>query len=330
MFKKGDASGSFFGDWLYEQVLGDRPHLLRDLIRLVDFEFVNETCAPFYPEETGRPPYEPALMFKIVLLQFLYRLSDRQVEEAVTYNLLYKWFLGLAADEQPPDHTALCRFRARLGPEQFLALFNHVVAAARQQGLISDELHVLDSTDMAARVDLFRLKDTCQEDDEDQTYVDRHSPDPDARFGRKTPTKGFYGYKLHLAEDATSQLITAVHITPGNAPDGAQVPALVTGRPTEVVADKGYDWPQNHHWLRRHRIISGIIRKQPGRGRPRRSRRLRPMVERKFAELTVHHGLAQCRYWGLAKTTIQAVMTAFVVNCKRLVRLLSPVGSTAA
>ncbi len=88
MFKKGGANGSFFGDWLYEQILGDRPHLLRDLSRLVDFEFVNEECAPLYCDESGRPPYEPALLFTIVFLQFLSNLSDREVEDAVTYYLL--------------------------------------------------------------------------------------------------------------------------------------------------------------------------------------------------------------------------------------------------
>jgi IS5 family transposase len=329
MFKKGGADGFFFGDWLYAQVLGDRPHLLRDLSRLVDFKFVNDECAPLYRDETGRPPYEPALMIKIEFLQFLYNLSDREVEEAVTYNLLYKWFLGLAADERPPDHTALCRFRARLGPERFQALFDRIVTEARQQDLVTDALQILDSTDVAARVDLFRLKETCQDGPDDQTYVDRHSPDPDARFGRKTPTKGFYGYQAHLAEDAGSELITAVHVTPGNAPDGAQLPRLVTGAPTEVVADKGYDWPQNHQWLWRRRILSGIIRKQPGPGRPRQSPRLRPIIERKCAELTVRHRLARCRYWDLANTMIQAIMTAFVVNCKRLMRLLSPSWSPA-
>ena len=90
MFKQGGAADSFFGNWLYEQIMGDRPHLLRDLVRVVDFDFVNTECAPLYAEETGRPPYEPALMFKMVCLQFLYNLSDRQVEEAVTFNLLYK------------------------------------------------------------------------------------------------------------------------------------------------------------------------------------------------------------------------------------------------
>lgn len=319
MFKQGGAADSFFGKGLYEQIMGDRPHLLRDLVQVVGFEFVNTECAPLDAEETGRPPYEPALTFQLVCLQLLYNLSDRQVEEAATDNLLYTWFLRLAADERSPDHTALCRFRARLGPDRFLPLFNRIVAEARRHGLNTDALHVLDSTDIAARVDLFRLKDEHQDDDSDQTYVDRHSPDPDARFGRKTPTKGFDGYKLHMAEDAASEVITA-----GHEPDGAQVPHLITGRPTEAVADKGDDWPQNHRWLQQHHILSGIIRKRPSPGRPRRSRGVRPMIERTCAELTVHHRLAQARYRSLAKVTIQAVMTAFVVNCKRLVRLLSP------
>ncbi len=222
--QKGGADGSFFGDWLYAQILGDRPHLRRDLHRLVDFEFVNEECAPLDDDETGRPPYEPALMFKIVFLQFLYHLSDRAVEDAVTYNLLYQWFLGLAAEERPPDHTALCHFRARLGPERFQALLNRIVAEARQHGLVTDTLQILDRTDVAARVDLFRLKTPCQDGPEDQTSGDRHSPDPDARFGRKTPTKGFSGYKAHLAEDAGRELITAVHVPPATSPMGPSCP----------------------------------------------------------------------------------------------------------
>ncbi len=56
---------------------------------------------------------------------------------------------------------------------------------------MTDALYILDSPDVAARVDVFRLTDTFQDGPDDQTYGDRHSPDPEARFGRKTPTKGF-------------------------------------------------------------------------------------------------------------------------------------------
>src|SRR5271157_2277262 len=106
----------------------------------------------------GRDPWDPVLMFKMVFLQFLYDLSDRDIEEQAAFNLVYKWFLGLSTEELPPDHTVLCRFRQRLGPEGFETLFNQVVEQARNRGFITDRLHIIDSTHIIARVDLFRLK----------------------------------------------------------------------------------------------------------------------------------------------------------------------------
>ncbi len=76
----------------------------------------------------------------------------------LNHSLSNRWFLGLSAEEFPPDHTTLCRFRQRLGAEGFQRLFNQVVEQAREKGLVSDRLHILDATHMAAKVDLFRLK----------------------------------------------------------------------------------------------------------------------------------------------------------------------------
>jgi hypothetical protein len=55
---------------------------------------------------------------------------------------------------------------------------------------------------MTAKVDLFRLKREYRDGDDDYHYVDRKSPDPKARFGHKSPKKGFYGYKSHMVQDA--------------------------------------------------------------------------------------------------------------------------------
>ena len=60
---------------------------------------------------------------------------------------------------------------------------------------------------MTAKVDLFPLKQEHRDDDDDDHYVDRNSPEPDARFGRKTPKKGFYGYRSHVVQDADSELL---------------------------------------------------------------------------------------------------------------------------
>jgi IS5 family transposase len=56
-----------------------------------------------------------------------------------------------------------------------------------------------------------------------------------------------------------------------------------------------------------------------GRANPG-SVRERPRIERKFAEQKRYHGLRQACYWGLAKVTIQALLTCLVVNCKRMAK----------
>ena len=58
----------------------------------------------------GRPAYNPLLMFKAVLLQALYGLSDAELEEAVSDRLSFRRFVGLALQDAVPDHTTLCRF----------------------------------------------------------------------------------------------------------------------------------------------------------------------------------------------------------------------------
>ncbi len=63
------------------------------------------------PGETGRPPYEPVSMFKALLLQQWYGLSDPGLEEALLDRVSFRRFCGFALDAQTPDETTLCRFR---------------------------------------------------------------------------------------------------------------------------------------------------------------------------------------------------------------------------
>ena len=236
--------------------------------------------------------------------------------------MLFKSFLGLSAEELPPDHTVLCRFRQRLGAAGFQRLFNQVVEQARAQGLVSDRLHIIDATHMTAKVDLFRLKQEHQDGDDDDHYVDRSSPDPDARFGRKSPQKGFYGYKSHMVQDADSEFLVQAATTPGNVPDGAVLSQVAQSQAQEMTGDKAYDSKTNRTHLAELGVACGLIPRRRGPGRPRNSWRERPKIERKFAECKQFHGLRQARYWGLEKVTIQTLMVALVVNLKRWVTLL--------
>jgi transposase len=143
---------------------------LKRLDELIDFGFVHRVCRVCYAREVGRPAASPVMLFKMVLLQFLYDISDRRIVEEVRYHMAFKWFCGLEADGEPPHPTTLAHFRARLGPERFARIHNRIVRLAREEGLVSDRLSVVDATHVEARMNSYKV------DDEDP-------PDPDARRG---------------------------------------------------------------------------------------------------------------------------------------------------
>jgi len=318
------TQSSFFG-MIYDELVPPE-HLLRRIAATVDFAFVSELVGDCYCPDTGRPSWDPLVLFKVVFVQFLYDLSDREVEEEVNLHLACKWFVGLQPEEKAPDHTVLCRFRSRLGAEKFQAIFNQIIAQARDAGLVHDRLRIIDATDLQAKVDLFRLPPPPPGTPPSEAPG---SPDPDARFGRKSAKKSFYGYKEHIAIDADSELITAVEVTPGNVADSEVFEPLVDPQAQEVTADKGYDTNANHQKLKDRGQRSSIILKNNrtapqviGQANPN-SQRERPGMERKFAEQKRYHGLGVARYWGLVKVTVQALLTCMVVNCKRMVKLMN-------
>jgi len=64
----------------------------------------------------------------------------------VNLHLACKWFAGLMPEEAAPDHTTVCRFRAKLGPEKFQEIFNGIIQQAHVAGLVHDRLRIIDAT----------------------------------------------------------------------------------------------------------------------------------------------------------------------------------------
>ena len=320
MLRAKSSQLSFYGNHIYDRVI-PKDHFLKLLNKAVDFFFVSELCRDAYTPDFGRPAYGPEMMFKMIFLQFLYNVSDRRIEEEVNFNLVLRWFTGLAIDESPPDASSLTRFRDRLGEKLFTNIFNQIVEIAREKGLVSDRLSIVDSTNVKAKVDTFKVRDNPDA-----------SPDKDARYGYKGKEKPFFGYKAHASIDSDSELITKLDTTSGNTHDGKEFPKVVDTQSRMTTADKAYDSNQNHRLLKRKRTTSAIIIKK-NRKSPRlrkhqmkpeiiAAQRERPKIERKFAELKRFHGLKEARYWGLAKMAIQFTMTAIACNLKRIVKLL--------
>jgi IS5 family transposase len=320
---------SFFGT-IYDALI-PKDHLLQRIHQAVDFRFVAPLVADCYCPDNGRKSWDPVILFKMVFLQFLYDLSDREIEDQVNLHLACKWFVGLMPEETAPDHTRLSNFRVRLGAEKFQDIFNEIVESAKRAGLVHDRLRIIDATHIEAKVDLFRLKreeEKKPEEKREEKYVDKNSPDADARFGHKTKKKSFYGYKEHIAVDADSEIITAVKVTPGNVADGDLFKDLVDKEAREATADKAYDTDENHGHLKGNGQKSSIIVKKNRTDEnivgqaDKASQKERPKIEHKFGEQKKYHGIRRARYWGLFKVKIQVLLTCIVVNCKKIAKLI--------
>ena len=102
------GNSSFFGEYLYDQVV-PADHFLRQLKRIIPWERFTQKLIRLYKGGgvVGRPPFDPALVLKVELIAYLYNLTERQVEVYINENLPAKYFVGLAVDQQAPDHSTV-------------------------------------------------------------------------------------------------------------------------------------------------------------------------------------------------------------------------------
>lgn len=154
---KETSFDSFFGNFLYEQKV-PRDHFLRQVNEVVDWDRFTPKLLSYYPGkgEVGQAPYNPVLVLKMLLLSYLYSISERQVEVLANDSLSVAYFLGLGADERAPDHATLTLFKNRLleagGQKAYQELFEVVIRQAQEKGIKFGKLQIVDSVHVVADV----------------------------------------------------------------------------------------------------------------------------------------------------------------------------------
>jgi IS5 family transposase len=277
-------------------------------------------------EETlGRPGWSPLLLFKALLLQSLYGLSDRELEEALRDRLSFRRFIGVSLDSAVPDHTVLNRFRNELVAAGLLEkLFGELDRQLEKAGMILKRGTMLDATliqTAAARPPMGG-----GDDEEGEEAVD-----PDAAFTRRAGKAGsHYGYKAHVGVDEGSGLIRSVLTTPANVNDTVPADLLIRWDEKAVLGDAAYHTRAREKALRERGIKARLCRR-PNKHHPELPARLkrynrliarrRAAVETTFATLKRRMGLTVIRYAGLAKASGQVLMAAIAFNLLRWTRL---------
>ncbi|TVY07165.1 transposase [Paenibacillus cremeus] len=88
-----------------------QDHLLRAIRKKLDFTFIYEKVQHLY-SPFGRRSIDPVLLMKMLLIGYLFGIpSERKLEQEITVNLAYRWFLGLDLGEAVPDHSTLSQNR---------------------------------------------------------------------------------------------------------------------------------------------------------------------------------------------------------------------------
>lgn len=236
---KDTGLDSFFGHFLYEHKV-PKGHFLRKLDEVIDWSRFSKRLLSHYQGkgEVGQAPYSPVLILKMLLLSYLYNVSERQVEVLSNDSLSVSCFLGLGADDGAPDHSTLTLFKNRLlergGRRAYEELFDEIIATAGEKGVKFGPIQVVDSVHVIADVNVSK--------DEGRRNKVEKPRDPDARWGAKgnrvlpgkdgpqRKTEYYYGYKDQVSLNASTELVTSV--TPGRADD-------YDGAPVEETRGKG-------------------------------------------------------------------------------------------
>ena len=137
---------------IYDLIIS-KENLLRQILNLIDFEFVYDELKDKYSETMGRNAINPIVMFKYLLLKQIYKLSDVGVVERAMVDMSFKYFLGLSPEDGVIEASSLTKFRRlRLKDINLLDLLIEKTAEiALEKGIIKSKTIIVDSTHTGAR-----------------------------------------------------------------------------------------------------------------------------------------------------------------------------------
>lgn len=295
---------------------------LEAIAEQIDWSAVERVLAGLRRGRMGPPSYPPLLMFKALLLQQWYGLSDPGLEEALCDRMSFRRFVGLAGDQGAPDHATLWRFRQALARSELdRAAFEAVTAELDQRGLIVRQGTLIDASLVTAQS---RPPTPPADLEAGASRLVKSEREPDADWTRRGSRRVF-GYKVHLAVDKGSGLVRRMMLTGASVNDTVPADDLMLGDEKEVWADKAYDSHARRARLKALRVKNRICRRgnkhhDPSPWSQKRNRaiaRIRGRVETVFAILKRHYGHSRARYLTLPRNQTDFTLACIAINLRR-------------
>lgn len=305
---------------------------LRKKVNWLIFKTILENAFRHDPNGAGgRPRYDLILMFKILVLQKLYNLSDEQMEYQILDRLSFMRFLELELQDDVPDQNTIWNFREMLTrKEKIKTLFNKFNDHLKDKGLIAQDGMIVDASFIEVPI---------QRNNRDDNQVIKNGKIPeewsekklshkdvDARWTKKND-ESYYGYKNHVKANNRTKLIEEYSITDASVHDSLMLFSLlkVSDRMRKLWADSAYFSAWIQQQLEKHEIIS-LIHEKGYRGKPLTKKQMRDnhnkskvrvLVEHIFGHMEIAMGGMKIRSIGIKRAMTNIGLMNLAYNISR-------------
>jgi len=287
--------------------------------------------------KAGRKPIDALVMFRMLILQSLYNLSDDQAEYQVRDRYSFTRFLKLGIEDRIPDGTTLWLFREKLAKTGLIErLFEQFGRHLEAKGYIARAGQMVDATIVAVP----KQRNTREENEAvkagqtpegwEQQPAKNRQKDKDARWTKKHG-KSFFGYKNHVNADARHKLIRGYDVTDASVHDSQKLDDLLNTANTsrDVYADSAYSSTETETRLDkrgfRSRIHSRASRNHPLSDAQveanRKKSKVRVRIEHIFGAQENAPGGRIIRTIGAVRARAKIGLQNLVYNVRRLVIL---------
>jgi transposase, IS5 family len=293
---------------------------LDEVNALIDWKALEALLGGIHRKTRGEKAWPPLIMFKALLLQAWYGLSDPQLEKQLARDLLFRRFVGLSLSSAIPDHSTIWRFR------------NHADFVVIQPRLLEEVNRQLAEKGFLIKAGTVSIIDAtviqAQRNRKNQGVDGQNTQDPEADYSVKNGSDGqrktVYGFKAHVNADEDG-FIKDTRYTAGNVHDSQCFQGLIQGDEAAVYADSAYASAATETFLAQRGMQSHILarahRNKPlteaQKVRNRMISTTRGTVERVFGILKLHYAARQARYLGLVRNHMRFVLMSVAYNMKR-------------
>jgi IS5 family transposase len=297
----------------------------------VDWDKVRQLVkkTDFTGKQGGRKPMDQMQKVKMMFIQYLYNLSDPELEDQMHDRLSFQRFAGIDLSESIPDFTTLWRFRERLISLNLCdQLFELILETLKQKGLILKKGTSVDATILESTT-----KPLSKQKREELAQNPSPQIDTDADSTEKRGKK-YFGYKGHIGQDVGSGLIRKRSFTSARPHDSQQMDQLLSGDEQAVFGDSAYSNKADKQKARTDGIYYGVLDKGTRRKklsasqkkRNHKKSKIRCKVEHPFAYMKEKLDYKMAVAKNLLRNAFRFDMNCIIYNIMRANVLLTRTG----